>query len=82
MGFSFFFTSQYPKINWMRLIVYLSVVILLSWIGSMLCFESNQGSYIHISPSIKIGVIISLILVVFAFFVITNYRLIVRLIRK
>lgn len=82
MEYCFFFTSQYPKINWMRLIVYLSVVILLSWVGSMLCFDSNQGSYIHISPSIKIGVIISLISVVFAFFVITNYRLIVRLIRK
>ncbi len=82
MRFRFFFTSQYPKINWMRLIVYLSVVILLSWVGSMLCFDLNQGSYIHISPSIKIGVIISLISVVFAFFVITNYRLIVRLIRK
>ena len=82
MGYRFFFTSQYPKINWIRLIVYLSVVVLLSWVGSMLCFDSDQGSYIHISPSIKIGVIISLILVVFAFFVITNYRLIVRLIRK
>lgn len=82
MGYSFFFTSQYPKINWMRLIVYLSVVILLSWVGSMLCLDSNQESYIQISSSIKIGVIISLISVVFAFFVITNYRLIVRLIKK
>ena len=43
-SFSVFFSTQYPCLSWWRLFAYLSVVILLGWIGSMLSFDISDNT--------------------------------------
>lgn len=81
-GYRIFFTSQYPKTNWIRLFVYLSVVVLLSWLGSMLSFSVMEVFTVSLPQYFKAIIIGVMLLIAIVFFVVTNYRLIVRLIRK
>lgn len=77
-----FFTSVYPKIKWIRLIVYLSVVILLSWIGSMLSFNISSIIGFSIPQYIKAIIIVILLILVISYSIFTTYRIIIRLFRK
>lgn len=77
-----FFTSLYPKTNWVRLFVYLSVMIILSWAGSMLSFSVMGVLNISIAQFWKIIILGVMVGFALLFFIVTNYRLIVRLIRK
>lgn len=77
-----FFTSVYPKIKWIRLIVYLSVVILLSWIGSMLSFNISRIIGFSIPQYIKAIIVVILLILVISYSIFTTYRIIIRLFRK
>lgn len=39
LSFSVFFSSIYPRLYWGRMLAYVAVAILLSWVGSMLSFK-------------------------------------------
>lgn len=77
-----FFTSVYPKIKWIRLIVYLSVVILLSWIGSMLSFNISGIVGFSIPQYIKAIIVATLLTLVIIYSIATTYRLIIHLFRR
>lgn len=77
-----FFTSLYPKTNWVRLFVYLSVMVILSWAGSMLSFSVMGVFGLSIAQYWKAIILGLMAGVALIFFIVTNYRLIVRLIRK
>ena len=77
-----FFTSLYPKTNWIRLFVYLSVAVILSWLGSMLSFSVISVFSISIAQYWKAVILFIMAAIVLIFFIATNYRIIVRLIRK
>lgn len=77
-----FFTSLYPKTNWIRLFVYLSVMVILSWAGSMLSFSVMGVLNVSINQIWKVVILGVMAGFALLFFIVTNYRLIVRLIRK
>lgn len=43
-NFSLFFSTIYPHIHWLHLMAFLSVIILLGWIGDMLGFNFSEVS--------------------------------------
>ena len=77
-----FFTSIYPKIKWIRLIVYFSVVVLLSWIGSMLSFNVSGIIGFSIPQYVKAIIIAVVLIFVIVYLIATTYRLIICLFRR
>ena len=73
-----FFTSLYPKIKWLRLFIYLSIVVILSWIGSMLSFNVSGIVGITIPDFIKAIIIIVLIVSIISYVFFTSYKIIIR----
>ena len=66
---SIFFTTQYPKLDWHRLIAYLAVIVLLGWLGSYLTFNGISSSWpitLDTAKSILV-VVLFLYIIVFAF---------------
>ena len=68
-SFSVFFSSQYPRLSRWRLMAYISFVILLGWMGSMLSFDMNAVP--HECP-IKVAIILCCIAVVVGFLIKEN----------
>lgn len=68
-SFSVFFSSQYPRLSRWRLMAYISFVILLGWIGSMLSIDMNVVP--HECP-IKLAIILCCIAVVAGFLIKEN----------
>lgn len=77
-----FFTSVYPNLSLIRIFIYLCVVVLLSWCGSMLSFSVSEQIGVSISQVWKTRVVGAMFIsiVLYAFF--TSYRLILKVIRK
>ena len=77
-----FFTTVYPNVQLVRLFVYLCIVVLLGWCGSMLSFKMSNFLPYPIPECFKLLIVIGMILVVIVFMIITSYHLIIKLIRK
>lgn len=73
-----FFTAIYPKIQWIRLLVYLFVIILIGWCGSMLSFDVSNP----ILKEAKGWIVIFMCVFVGAFVVLTNYKIVVKIFRR
>ena len=77
-----FFTTIYPKVQLIRLFVYLCIVVLLGWCGSMLSFKISNFLPYSIPEYFKLLIISGMIIVVFISIIVTSYHLIIKLIRK
>lgn len=77
-----FFTTVYPNVQLVRLFVYLCIVVLLGWCGSMLSFKMSNFLPYPIPECFKLLIVIGIILVVIVFMIITSFHLIIKLIRK
>lgn len=77
-----FFTTIYPKIQLIRLFVYLCIVVLLGWCGSMLSFKVSSFLTISKPEYFKVLIIFGMLLVVIISIIATSYHLIIRIIRK
>lgn len=77
-----FFTSTYPKLKWIRIFVYVSVVIVLSWLGSMLTFSISKVTSLNIDVIWKPIIIGFMVLISCCYFILMSYRVIIKLIRK
>ena len=69
--FSLFFSTIYPKVYLFRLMVYCATVILLGWMGSMLCFgfwDVVEGNV----PYRKLAIIIILVLLITGYIIYLN----------
>lgn len=80
--YQIFFTSIYPKTKWIRLFVYLSVIILLSWVGSILSSDVFEVNDIRINSHLKFNIVLGLLASVVLYFIVTRYRILIRIIRK
>lgn len=70
--FSLFFSTIYPKLSFPRLLAYLSVIIILGWIGSMLSFEWNK-LYEFDSSLLKLILIILILSYIIIYMISTNF---------
>ena len=77
-----FFTTVYPNVQIVRLFVYLCIVVLLGWCGSMLSFKLSTFLSIPTPEYFKLLIVTGMIFVVIVFMLITSYHLIIKLIRK
>ena len=77
-----FFTTVYPNVQIVRLFVYLCIVVLLGWCGSMLSFNLSTFLAIPTPELFKLLIVSGMIFVVIIFMLITSYHLIIKLIRK
>ena len=70
--FSLFFSTIYPKVYLFRLMVYCATVILLGWMGSMLCFgfwDVVDGTV----PYRKLTIITILVIMITGYIIYTNF---------
>ncbi len=76
-SFSVFFSSIYPRLYWGRMLAYVAVAILLSWVGSMLSFKfcdivmsvDDAGFW---KSWLKPAISIILLIFVFAYLIVTK----------
>lgn len=77
-----FFTTIYPKVQLIRLFVYLCIVILLGWCGSMLSFNISSFLTHSIPQYIKALIISGMILFIIIYIIVTSYHLNIKISRK
>lgn len=77
-----FFTSVYPNLSLIRIVIYLCVAVLLSWCGSMLSFSISQQIGISIPLVWKTRVVGAMLISIVLYAICTSYRLILKIIRK
>ena len=77
-----FFSSIYPRNQKIRLLVYLFVVILLSWSGSMLCFTLSHFLPFRLQEEYKAGLVLMMMMFVFIFFLYINISVVIKIYKK